>query len=551
MQKVAFLSNINMDPLKSHLRDMGIEDSHFSGYNQHLIDLINPSSIVYNDDVEIVYMHLDAAELLKDQFYTFPDVEAAVERIDDVLNAIKTFVTRCPHKYVIISNIVFPPHLFLTFLDLNTEYSFTKVEEAMNQRITDFLKDHSNVIIYDFDRIVKLHGYKVIYDEKYWYLGRIKYSQFGFQKILEELFHLIATFRGETKKVLVLDLDNTIWGGVIGEDGCGRIQLSEDGIGRIYRDFQKMIKALTRTGVVLAINSKNNEADALEAFNNVSMMHLKWDDFVVKKINWNNKVLNMQEIAEELKVSLDSMVFIDDNAFERDLVRQHLPEVCVPEFPDDLAQLNSWFVSGVVYPYFSKLHVTKEDLKKTEHYQRYMRRKEEEYTLELSDFIEALNIKLTLHKNDLNLKIRLTQLTQKTNQFNLTTKRYTEMEVTSFIENSNSDVYGLNYEDKYGAEGTIGEAIIHREGDVAVFDTYLISCRVIGRKVEEQFFFLILDDLKTKEVRSIKANYIPTKKNMLSKDFYKRIGMHEIKPNEFQADLDEILSHRGELLSLS
>jgi FkbH-like protein len=261
-----------------------------------------------------------------------------------------------------------------------------------------------------------------------------------------------------------LDLDNTLWGGIIGEDGIEGIKLSEDGIGKVYRDFQFLIKGLKDIGIPLGIVSKNNINDAKEVFEKHPMMVLKFEDFIIKKINWNNKVDNIKEIAKELNLGVDSFVFIDDNPVERDIVRQYLPEVVVPDFPEkEITELPEWFINEIIYNYFARTTLTEEDKEKTEQYKSNLERKKLMKKLNIDDFIDSLKIKLNFYVNDKRFIERTAQQTQKTNQFNLTTRRYTVMDIEKFINSEEYIVFNLEYEDKFGNEGIIGTAIVKLE----------------------------------------------------------------------------------------
>ena len=234
----------------------------------------------------------------------------------------------------------------------------------MNRAIREFAAGRRSCFVLDFQRLIRWQGYRTLCDDKSLVSRSDQYTDSGFKALAEDLQSITLAARGGVKKVLVLDLDNTLWGGVLGEDGPSGIQLSEDGIGKGYRDFQKCIKAVKSIGIILAINSKNNESDIEEFFERSSMssmMLLKYGDFAARRVNWNSKVDNIVEIAAELDLGTDSIVFIDDSPTERALVRQYLSEVAVPEFPSDPTALKSWFLREVVYRYFPRVRLTEEE----------------------------------------------------------------------------------------------------------------------------------------------------------------------------------------------
>lgn len=532
------LSNINIDPLKNQLLKFELENLKFAGYNQFILELINPQSDLQSDTPDTVFFHLDGEELLR---VILPNGSIVYDKntINSFFTHVEKFASRKTKTNIIISGIVLPPMNIYTHLNRNSDRSLTEIQDAANNKIEKLSKKYSNIYYLDFPAIVSTFGINSLIDEKFWYLGRIKYTNTAFYQIAKYLKSLIDAIHGRTKKVLVLDLDNTLWAGIIGEDGLQGIQLSEDGIGKVYRDFQKLIKQLKSLGVLLAICSKNNEEDVIEAINFHKMMILNNKDFIIKKINWNNKVDNIRSIAKELELGLDSFVFIDDNPVERDLVKQNIPEVVVPDFPKDIAQLNKWFINDVVFPYFSKVILTNEDKEKTKQYERNIERKDLGTTLDLSDYIKSLEIKLSLTIDNKNQISRISQLTQKTNQFNLTTKRYTESEIENFMNDKTRQIYSVEYSDKYGNEGIIAVSIIEIiQDNTAFIDTFLMSCRVIGRNVEYLILQRIIETIFNKyNINLFKAEYIPTTKNILAKEFHIRCGFDSTNNNTLSKEI--------------
>lgn len=532
---LSVLSNINIDPLKNDLLKVGFDNPAFAGYDQYMLELINPQSELNSNTPNLVFFHLDGEILLKVTSTNGLTVYNN-KYFKSFVSAVELFAKNKPNISIIISGIVLPPYNVYTHLNGNANKSFTLLQNKVNVRIAKLAKRYSNIFYFDFPAIVAEYGIINLVDEKFWYLGRIKYTNLAFKQIAINFKTLVDAIIGKTKKVLVLDLDNTLWGGVIGEDGMQGIQISEDHIGKVYRDFQNNIKQLKSIGILLAICSKNNEADALEALDHHNMMILKSNDFSIKKINWNNKADNIRLIAKEMNLGLDSLVFIDDNPIERELVRQNVPEVIVPEFPKDIDQLNKWFIKDIVYPYFSKVTLTAEDVDKSEQYERNIKRKSLEISLDLKEYIKTLGIKLVLSIDDKNCIPRVSQLTQKTNQFNLTTKRYTEGEIEQFMDDEFVHVYSVEYSDKYGKEGIIAVVIIRLLNDkTANLDSFLMSCRVIGRNVEYSILNKIVDHLAINhQISQLKAECILTSKNILAKEFYTNCG--------FEETVDQVLS---------
>ncbi|MFH1380390.1 MAG: HAD-IIIC family phosphatase [bacterium] len=520
-----------MNPVGPYIESTMGCTAYFPGYNQFINELLNTESPLYTkNEIQILFLHLDGEELLKDAFYFSQyEEDSLLKYIENILQYLSLFLEKRKDVIVIISTVLFPPFHYTTHLYNSLEFSYRELTQKINAKITSYAKIHSHILLFDFERIVALFGYRQICDEKFWYLGKIRYNNIGFQLLAGELHSLLDAYRGKSKKVLVVDLDNTLWGGVLGEEGVDGLLLSEDGEGKIYRDFQKALRSLKNMGVLFAVNSKNNESDVRELFDIHPMMVFKYDDFIIKKINWENKAANMIAIAEELNLGLDSIVFIDDSSVEREMIRRELPDVVVPEMPGDKTMLKKWFLSEVIYQFFPKVFLTPDDAHKTQQYQANIQRTHSKKNLNLAEFISGLKIKLQLFKNDASIKNRIAQLTQKTNQFNLRTQRYTDADIENFLKSGTAMVYGISYEDIFGKEGIIGAAIITNMEDTCFIDTFLMSCRIIGRDIEYQFLHAILNDLQKQKKEEITAQFIPTKKNALAESFYITAGFSEQK----------------------
>lgn len=516
MTRLAVLSNVNIDPLKNYLQKNDSLELYFCGYNRWQSDLLDTASALYLFEPQFVFIYLNADELK--------------EELTELLSCIETFSRIAEKTNFIISNFNPPPYSVSAYSEKNDTICL------MNKRLDEFALQKNNVFILDFNRLIRWYGYQNLFDDKYWYLGSIKFSNAGFKALSCEIQNVLTCALGRTKKVLILDLDNTLWGGILGEESLNNVQLSQEGAGRIFVDFQKKIKQLKAMGVLLVTCSKNNESEVKEMFEKHPDMQLKWDDFILHKINWRQKAKNIAEIAELLQLGLDSMVFIDDNSRERELIKQTLPQVETPDFPEDISHINSWFVLDVVYPFFQKKQLTEEDKEKTNQYQRNINRLEVQKTLNYDDFLTSLQMQLTVTEPAETHLARVAQLTQKTNQFNLTTKRYTDAEIFAMYANQQFNIYICEYEDKFGKEGIIGCAIVKIENNKAVFDTFLLSCRALGRNVENHFLKHILFDIKQKGITHVEGIYYATAKNEVAKDFYVKNGFTRINDQLFFLD---------------
>ena len=330
------------------------------------------------------------------------------------------------------------------------------------------------------------------------------------------------------KKCLVLDLDNTLWGGVLGEEGIEGIKIGGDYPGKAFLYWQEALLELSKSGVILTVCSKNNEQDVLDAWEKNPFMVLKKEHFAAYRINWTDKATNIKELAQELNIGLDSFVFVDDNPTERELIKQMLPMVEVPEFPAQPYELMPFF-KQLVEDYFKVYSVTDEDKKKTEQYKQNAARAQAQSSFaDFDSFLESLDIQITIEgANEFNIQ-RIAQMTQKTNQFNLTTHRYTDADVRGFVE-SGWKVWCISVADKFGDNGITGAIMVKPDGEI---DTFLLSCRILGKGIEIAFVKSIITLLASEGFKHLTASYLPTAKNAQVKEFWDKAGFSCTKENE-------------------
>ena len=333
------------------------------------------------------------------------------------------------------------------------------------------------------------------------------------------------------KKALIFDCDNTLWKGILGEDGFDKIEMSSaTKSGAVFAEVQAIALDLSKKGVLIGICSKNNSSDVDEVIKSHMDMQLREKHIIIKKVNWSEKVNNLKEISEELNIGLDSLVFIDDSDFEVNLIRKYLPQVTVIKVPERLYDYPKILRRNIKL--FYNLAITKEDSKKVEMYKQQSKRETTKKKYEnIEDYLSSLDIKICILKNDSSIIPRISQMSQKTNQFNLTTKRYTEADIQNFMNDSNFDIFAISVSDKFGESGITGLSIIDYNYDskTASIDTFLMSCRIIGRNIEYVFFDYIIDRIKEKGINTVKSKYIKTKKNEQVMDFYDRCSFNLIK----------------------
>jgi FkbH-like protein len=396
-----------------------------------------------------------------------------------------------------------------------------------NAALYDLEAVHTNVKVIDIAWFLNNYKTEEWIDWRYYFI-----SQMGLNPRLSgafgEWFEIqIRAIEMKRKKCLVLDLDNTLWGGVLGEDGISGVALGGDYPGKAFLLFQQQILELSRQGVVLAVCSKNNEKDVQQMWREHPDVVLREEHFAAVRINWNNKADNIREIAEELNIGLDSFMFLDDSPSECELVKRFLPEVTVPDFPVQPYMLPVFF-KKIAEQYFAIYALTDEDRTKTKQYKANAQRtKSQRAFTDMDEYIRWLEIELTIADvNDLTLA-RAAQMTQKTNQFNLTTRRYTDADLRDKLA-LGSRIFTLSVCDRFGDSGITGLCIVDLAGKIAIIDSLLLSCRILGKHIEDAFFNFILSQLKKQSIQTVKAKYLPTTKNMQVKDFYDRQGFRKI-----------------------
>lgn len=391
--------------------------------------------------------------------------------------------------------------------------------ENYNKTLFELAEENLNLKVIDLSEFTRRYPASELIDWKFYFI-----SQMGLSARLAKDFKAwyaqkLESIALKRKKCLVLDLDNTLWGGVLGEEGIDGIQIGGDYPGKAFLYFQEALLQLSQQGVILTICSKNNEQDVQDAWEKNPYLVLKKEHFATYRINWTDKATNIREMAQELNLGLDSFVFVDDNPTERELIRQQLPMVEVPEFPAQPYELPVFF-QKLVADCFQVYSITDEDQKKTLQYKANASRAQEQRNfVDFTDFLRSLNIQLTLYQaNDFNIQ-RIAQMTQKTNQFNLTTRRYTDADIRRFVREG-WKIWCLSVADKFGDNGITGCIMVHD----AEIDSLLLSCRILGKGIENAFLKTVLSLLRSEGVGVVKAAYLPTIKNRQVADFYDKNG---------------------------
>jgi FkbH-like protein len=369
---------------------------------------------------------------------------------------------------------------------------------------------------------------------RYYYSSKALYTIDFFKAYAEYVKPFIISANGKAKKALIFDCDNTLWKGILGEDGFDNIEMStHTKDGNIFAEIQSMALAINKQGILIGLCSKNNPGDVDEVIQSHPDMQLRDEHITINKSNWSNKVTNLKEIATELNIGLDSLVFVDDSSFEVNLISEQLPEITVLQVPERLYEYPKMLRGNLEL--FYNLSLTAEDQNKIKMYKQQVKREsiKKEFT-DIEDYLASLELKMTIFEDDESIIPRMSQMTQKTNQFNLTTKRYTEGDVRNFIDDLDSNVYAFSVADKFGDSGVTGLCIVsaNSKNESAEIDTLLMSCRIIGRNIEYAFMDHVIGKTKEKKISVMKAKYIKTRKNEQVKEFYDKCSFDLVDQNE-------------------
>ena len=501
-------------------------------YNQVSQEIINQKSKLYEFKPELTFLILDTRSILGEEYffpYKISDLERK-ESINKKINQIKNLVNDYCEKSnskLVITKLNIPRYSPYGIYETKTQFSFHRMIEEFNSEIVKEFLESDQVYVYDFDRFVSKFGEQNVFEYKQYFFGDFKISLKHLPDFGQELMQYVVGHLGISKKCIVLDLDNTLWGGIVGEDGFDGIRLGPETTGKAFMEFQKTLLALNQRGIILAINSKNNYDDAIKVIREHPYMILKEENFASIQINWDDKVTNMKRIAQEINIGLDSMVFMDDDPVNREFVKKSIPQILVIEMPKDSSEYITTIENLIE---FSVEKITSEDKTRAEMYDRKRIVSElEKSSLNIESFLKELESKITIQEvNEFTLP-RISQLTLKTNQFNLTTKRYQENQIREMSLNQNYIIISAKVEDKFGDNGITGVVIIKKQDSQTwIIDTFLMSCRIMGRDIESGIFGYIVNRAKKENVKKILATYIPTSRNKPVEDLLSKMKFSEI-----------------------
>ena len=541
--KVALLGDtatqLLVTAIKGEAVDRGLSLDIFEGeYNQIERQLMDPTSELYEYDAEIIIIFQSTHKL--GEYHSSLAIDKQERLADERLSFItslcenSSFSTK---KIVCFNYPEIEDTVFGSYAN-KVESSFSFQVRKLNYELMKLASQYTNLFICDIAGLQNMLGRQFMFAPNVYMTTEMVLSVNALPYVASRVVDIIAAIKGQFKKCLILDLDNTVWGGVIGDDGIEGIELGHGlGIGKAFTEFQMWVKKLKQRGIIICVASKNNEETAKEPFEKHPDMVLKLDDIAVFQANWETKVDNIRTIQSILNIGFDSMVFLDDNPFERNMVRENIPGITVPELPDDPAMYLEYLYSLNLFETASYSNADKD---RTKQYQVEAKRVSlsKSFTNE-ADFLKSLNMVSTVSGFTKFNTPRVAQLSQRSNQFNLRTIRYTEADIESMANDPNVIDLSFTLEDKFGDNGLIAVVIMKQQDvDTLFVDTWFMSCRVLKRGMENFTLNTMAEYAKEKGYKRIIGEYIPTPKNKMVELHYPNLGFTQLEPESYQYALD-------------
>ena len=558
---ISVIRNIMLEPIEPYLRYLSYQIGfnakvRFGEYDNIFQEAVGGNEELLNKVTDCVFIFMNLETISWDLSRKFTglssgQVNAEVRRIQDFIANVIVGIRHQSDAMILWHGLEFPINPGFGIWDSQMENGQLGVIRELNAFLRDKLSEIFNAYLVDSNLCLIRVGAQNFYDFRYWHIGRAPYSREALQEIAFEDFKYVRALKGKNKKCLVLDCDNTLWGGIIGEDGLSGIKLGKTYPGSSYYEFQQEIVNLHNRGIIIALCSKNNEKDVWEVFQQHPDMVLREEHIATAQINWNDKAANLRQIALDLNIGLDSIVFMDDSEFEVNLIRDELPEVETIHLYSKRAVEYTHILSSCGL--FDTLTVSEEDKKRGAMYKSETDRKKlMTETADMVTYFKSLEMVLDVRFASYFSISRIAQQTQKTNQFNLTTRRYNDADINALCEADDSDVVTLTLKDKFGDSGIVGTCILKYEDKKAIFDSFLLSCRVLGRGVEDAFVIQALKLAKKRGCEVAIGEYYSTSKNAQVEHFFSKQGFKEMKveanrpEKRFEYDLNTELGSEPE-----
>lgn len=514
------------------LLNSGIRPSFYeSEYNQFFQEAMFANDNLEQFAPDLIYIHTSNRNIT-----SFPKLSDSVEEIERMLDQeTKRYVNMWEHLRevyhcpIIQNNFEYPFYRLMGNREASDIHGRIHYINSLNERFYLYANSHENFFINDINYISCCYGLDRWSNPLYWYMYKYCCELPAIPGLAYNIVRIIKAIYGKNKKGFVLDLDNTLWGGVVGDDGVDGLDIGQETpVAQAYAEFQEYLKLHKQMGILLSVDSKNEYENAIAGLEHPDGI-LKPDDFVAIKANWNSKDTNLIEIANELSLLPQSMVFVDDNPAEREIVRKQIPEVAISEIEDVEHYIQMIDKAG----YFEVTNISDDDLKRDRMYKENMKRLELQGTYASYDeYLRSLEMRAKINSFEPLYFSRITQLTNKSNQFNLTTKRYAQTEIEAIANDPNYVTLYGKLEDRFGDNGVVSVVIAHQNADILHIELWLMSCRVLKRNMEFAMMDVLIKKAQGRNIQKIYGYYYPTPKNSMVKDFYKIQGFEKISENE-------------------
>jgi FkbH-like protein len=518
------------DILEIFLLEGGIEPEFYeSEYNQYYNELAFENDPLKRFAPDVIFIHTTGVNI-----HNYPSLldtrEDVKKKLDDEFAAYSYLWGRASAIYgcpIIQNNFENPFLRPLGNLDFSDYRGKTSYLRALNERFAAHALENPNFYIHDIHHLSAWLGLERWFNRKDWYSYKLALAFECIPAFAQNLAAIIKAIFGNTKKALVLDLDNTLWGGVIGDDGADQIKIGNDtAVGEAHWELQAYLLQLRDRGILLTVSSKNDYQNAREGFNHPHTV-LKFEDFAAFQANWEPKSENIKTIANQVNIGIDSLVFLDDNPSERELVMQQLPEVTVPDVGNDI---ENYAVILDRSGLFEPISISNEDLNRARYYEANATRNAmQSHFLDYGKYLDSLEMSAKVLSFEPKSFDRITQLTNKTNQFNLTTRRYTNAEIEAIAQDPNMIGLSGHLKDKFGDNGLVSVVIATRRSHQVEIDLWLMSCRVLKRDMELAMFDALVARARRDGTTEVIGKYLPTKKNGMVADLYSLLGFENIK----------------------
>lgn len=535
-KKIAILGGSTTNDIKLILElfllNYGIRPEFYeSEYNQYWQDAMFPNEELMQFQPDIIYIHttsrnISSYPLITDDMQTVEQkLQNEYDRFEQMWNRIFE-VYRCP---VIQNNFEFPGYRLMGNMEASDYHGRINFITRLNQKFYEYAQNHKNFYINDINYISACYGLDRWLDDFYWHMYKYAMAVPAIPELAFNIARIIKSVYGKNKKALVLDLDNTLWGGVVGDDGVENLALGQEvPMGQVYTEFQEYIKAHKELGILLNVDSKNEYENAIAGLNHPDGV-LKPDDFIVIKANWENKDKNIVDMANELNIMPDSMVFVDDNPAERTIVETSVPGVAVPPMESPEKYIRMLDRSG----FFEVTSLSADDAKRNEMYKENVKRAQLMSSYDnYEDYLKSLEMTGTIKAFEPVYMARIAQLTNKSNQFNLTTKRLSQADIEAMAADSSYITLYGKLEDKFGDNGVVSVVIGRIEGNVLHIELWLMSCRVLKRDMEYAMMDTLVARALERNITTIKGYYYPTAKNGMVKNFYAQMGFEKTREDQ-------------------